>query len=193
MPSGSLNRSDCNPFDSDGLTRPVGDDCAPQWHVLWSKSNCERTIHAQLVEKGYEVFLPTVHKWSRNKRVQRLYRAPLFPGYLFVRHAIDRFSYLDISKARGLVQILGDRWDRLAAVEDREIEALMKLQEADIPRMPYSYLREGEPVRIISGPLTNVEGIFVKPDSERGLLVLSVALLSRSVAVHVERSQVVPV
>jgi transcription antitermination factor NusG len=146
-----------------------------------------------LVEKGYEVFLPTVHKWSRNKRVQRLYRAPLFPGYLFVRHAIDRFSYLDISKARGLVQILGDRWDRLAAVEDREIEALMKLQEADIPRMPYSYLREGEPVRIISGPLTNVEGIFVKPDSERGLLVLSVALLSRSVAVHVERSQVVPV
>lgn len=147
----------------------------------------------QLTKQGYETFLPTVNKWSRNKRSQRLYHAPLFPGYLFVRHAIDPFSYVEISRARGLVKILGERWDRLTAIPDWQIEGIIRIQESGLPRMPYTYLREGETVRITNGPLADVEGIFVRSDVARGLLILSVELLARSVAVKVDCSQVIPV
>ncbi|MGH8161179.1 MAG: transcription termination/antitermination protein NusG [Gammaproteobacteria bacterium] len=163
-----------------------------RWHVLWTRSNCERLVYGQLAEKGYEAFLPTVHRWSRTQRAQRLYQAPLFPGYLFVRHAFGKNSYLDICKTRGLVRVLGERWDRLAVVPDFAMEAIRKLQESDLPRMPYAYLREGERVRIVSGPLVGVEGILRKLKPNVGLLVLSIDLLARSVAVEVDGSQVVP-
>jgi transcription antitermination factor NusG len=41
-------------------------------------------------------------------------------------------------------------------------------------------------VRIISGPLANVQGVFVKEESKRGLLVLSVEMLRRSLAVEID-------
>jgi len=157
-----------------------------QWHVLWTRSNCELSVQEQLAAKGFEVLLPTVDKWSRRKHTRCLYRAPLFPGYLFVRHAIDKSSYIEISKARGLVRILGERWDKLASVADSEIEAIRKVSRSDLPRMPYPYLRVGQNVRIIAGPLANVEGIFVRSEPKSGLLVLSIELLRRSLAVEVD-------
>lgn len=158
----------------------------PHWHVLWTRSNCEQLVYEQLCCRGYETLLPTIDKWSRRRQMRSLYRAPLFPGYLFVRHAIDKSSYIDICKARGLVRILGERWDKLATVPDAEIEAIRRVNQTSEPRMPYPYLKIGQTVRIIAGPLANVEGIFVKSEPKTGLLVLSVELLRRSLAVEVD-------
>jgi transcription termination/antitermination protein NusG len=159
---------------------------AQRWHVLWTKSNCEQSVFEQLASGGFDVLLPTVDKWSRRKHARCLYRAPLFPGYLFVRHAMDKSGYIEISKARGLVRILGERWDKLATVPDDEIEAIRKVNQSDLPRMPHPYLRLGQTVRIISGPLANVQGVLVRQESKRGLLVLSIELLRRSLAVEVD-------
>jgi transcription antitermination factor NusG len=169
-------------LDDWGQSSPV----APHWHVLWTKSNCELAVYEQLAASGFDVLLPTVDKWSRRKHARCLYRAPLFPGYLFVRHGIDKSSYIEISKARGLVRILGERWDKLATVADDEIDAIRKVNQSDLPRMPHPYLKIGQTVRIISGPLANVQGVFVRNESKRGLLVLSIELLRRSLAVEVD-------
>ena len=59
--------------------------------------------------------------------------------------------------------------------------------------MPYPYLREGQRVRITEGPLAGVEGILVRNRPKQGLLVLSVELLQRSVAVEIECDAVDPV
>ena len=157
-----------------------------RWHVLWTKSNCEQAVYEQLAAGGFDVLLPTVDRWSRRKHTRCLYRAPLFPGYLFVQHAMDKTGYIEISKARGLVRILGERWDKLATVPDDEIEAIRKVNQSDLPRMPHPYLKLGQTVRIISGPLANVQGVLVSQESKRGLLVLSVELLRRSLAVEVD-------
>ena len=156
------------------------------WHVLWTRSNCEQQVYEQLCSKGYEILLPTIDKWSRRRHIRSLYRAPLFPGYLFIRHAIDKSSYIDVCNAKGLVRILGERWDKLATVPDEEIEAIRRVNLTNVPRMPYPYLKLGQTVRIIRGPLTNIEGIFVKAKPKTGLLVLSIELLRRSLAVEVD-------
>jgi transcription antitermination factor NusG len=54
-------------------------------------------------------------------------------------------------------------------------------------------LREGQRVRITHGPLAGVEGIFVQSKAHRGLVVLSIELLQRSVAVEVDYTLVVAV
>ena len=58
--------------------------------------------------------------------------------------------------------------------------------------MPYPYLKEGQRVRITAGPMADVEGILVRTRANKGLLVLSVDLVSRSVAVEVDCTLAVP-
>jgi len=161
----------------------------PRWHVLWTRSNFEQLVHDQLAAKGFELFLPMVEAWARRGGVRRRERTPLFSGYLFLRHAVDKSAYLDIQKARGLVRVLGESWDHLEAVPDPEVDALRQLVRSDLPILPYPYLREGQRVRITDGPFANVEGILVRSNLKTGMLVVSVHLLRRSVAVHLDCTQ----
>ena len=156
------------------------------WRVAWTRSNCERLVYDQLAPKGFDLFLPTAEAWSRRGRVRVRGRVPLFRGYLFLRHAMDKASYLEVCKARGLVRLLGQRWDQLEAVPDSEIHAIQKLVRSELPIFPFPYLREGQRVRITDGPLADVEGILVRGNPKKGLLVVSVELLRRSVAVHLD-------
>ena len=158
----------------------------PRWRVLWTHSNCEQLVFDQLGAKGFDLFLPTVEAWCRRGGVRRLSRLPLFRGYLFLRHGMDKASYLEVCKARGLVRVLGDRWDQLDIVPDSEIEAVQRLVGSGLPMLPHPYLREGQRVRITRGPLADVEGIVVRMNPKKGLLVVSVNLLRRSVAVQLD-------
>jgi transcription antitermination factor NusG len=156
------------------------------WRVLWTHSNCEQLVCDQLGAQGFELFLPTIEAWSRRGGVRHRARIPLFGGYLFLRHTMDKASYLEVCKARGLVRVLGKRWNELETVPDSEIGAIQKLIHSELPILPYPYLREGQRVRITDGPLADVEGILVRGNPRTGLLVVSVELLRRSVAVHLD-------
>jgi len=164
----------------------------PRWHALWTRSHCERLVRDQLAAKGFDVFLPTVDVWSRRTGIRHRIQVPMFPGYLFVRHIMDKESYIEVQKARGLVCVLGERWDALAVVPDREVEAIQRVARSRVPVLPHQHLREGQRARVTCGPLADVEGILVRQEPYRGVLVLSVELLRRSVAVEVDCTWVVP-
>jgi len=167
------------------------DQNAP-WYALWTHSHCEQIVQGQLVQKGLHPFLPKVEVWSRRQGTRRLVSVPMFPGYLFLRDEMDKQTYVEVRKTRGLVRVLGERWDRLAAIPRQEIEPIQRASEARCRMLPFPYLSEGQRARIASGPLAGVEGILVDRKPERGLLVLSVHLLQRSVAVTVDGTEVVP-
>jgi transcriptional antiterminator NusG len=170
----------------EALPEIIAESVTPRWRVLWTHSNCEQLVSDQLAAKGFDMFLPTAEAWCRRGALRRLSRVPLFRGYLFLRHAMDKASYLEVYKTRGLVRLLGERWDRLDVVPDLEIEAIQKLLHTGLPVFPYPYLREGQRVRITDGPFADVEGILVRANPKKGLLVVSVNLLQRSIAVHVD-------
>jgi transcriptional antiterminator NusG len=163
---------------------------ARHWHVLWTRSNFEQQVHDRLAASGYEPFLPKVARWSRRSGRRRLAQAPLFPGYLFLRHAMDRASYLRILRMQGLVRVLGSGWDRLEAVPEREIDAIRRALACELPHMPHAYLRTGQAVRIVDGPLKGVEGILASTDRRTGLLVLTIEVLRQGLAVEVDCTQV---
>jgi transcription termination/antitermination protein NusG len=177
--------------------RPTGDpDASPAstgsaWYALQTRSHCEDLVHHQLTQKGIHPFLPKIEAWSRRSGVRRRIQVPMFPGYLFVHHVMDKASCIEVRKARGVVRLLGERWDRLAIVPAQDIEAIQRTVGARLTVMPYPYLREGQRVRITDGPMADVEGILVRTRPNKGLLVLSVDLFQRSVAVELDCTRVV--
>jgi len=147
-------------------------------------------VAGQLMAKGLEVFLPKISVWSRRGGVRHVIQVPMFPGYVFVHAVADKNMYLDIIKARGVVRILGEKWDSLTPIPDGEIDSLQVVLANGLEVTPYSYFKEGQRVRITSGPLKGVDGLLVENKSDKGLLVLSIDLLQRSVAVQVDCTRV---
>jgi transcription antitermination factor NusG len=176
------------PGDDEGENVQVGE---PKWHALWTHSHCEQLVHDQLAAKQFDLFLPKINVWSRRAGLRCLTQVPLFPGYLFVRRAIDKRSYTEICKTRGLVRILGERWDRLAAIPENEIESIQRVLNSACHAVPHSFVREGQRVRISRGPLKDVEGILLRIKPDKGLFVVSIDLLQRSVAVEIDCTLVV--
>jgi transcription termination/antitermination protein NusG len=156
------------------------------WYALYTRSHCEQLVCDQLAAKGFHIFLPKIDVWSQRSGKRHLMSEPMFPGYLFLRHAMDKTSYIEVRKARGLVRILGERWDELSVVPDAEIEAIQTTLHVSLPIMPHPYLREGQRVRITQGPLQGVEGILLQSKPAKGLLILSVDILQRSIAVEID-------
>jgi transcriptional antiterminator NusG len=163
-----------------------------QWCALWTHAHCEQLVHDQLAARQFDPFLPMITVWSRRGGLRHQIQVPMFPGYLFLRYTLDKARCSEIQKTRGLTRILGERWDRPALVADAEIEALQRLVETKLPVLAHPYLQEGQRVRIVDGPLADLEGVLVDIKPNKGMLVLSVNLLQRSVAVEIDCTRVVP-
>jgi len=169
---------------------PIRDDA--NWYAIWTRSHSEQLVADQLIGKGLDVFLPKMSIWSRRGGVRHVIQVPMFSGYVFLHEDVDKNTYIEVLKARGVVRILGDRWDRLSPIAGVEIESLQRALDAQLTLAPYPYLREGQRVRMTAGPLKGVEGVLVKNKMRKGLLVLSVNLLQQSVVALVDCTYVVP-
>jgi transcription antitermination factor NusG len=98
---------------------------------------------------------------------------------------------VQVLSARGVVRVLGGRWDRLAPVPDEEMTAIHGVVNAGLTVFPHPHQPlEGDRVRVLRGPLAGVEGVFLRGRPDRGLFVVSISLLQRSVAVELDCTQV---
>lgn len=163
---------------------------AARWHALWTRSHCEQLVFDQLVGKGFQPFLPKMTRWNLRGGVKHRSEVPMFPGYLFLHHALDKHAYLSVIGTRGMVQVLGGRWDHLAVIPEQQMAAVERLAFSAQPLRSHPYLRSGERVRIHEGPLAGVEGILVRFSRNKHLVVVSLELLQRSVAVEVDSAYV---
>jgi transcription antitermination factor NusG len=165
---------------------------AEAWYAIWTRSHYERVVHDQLSAKGFSAFLPEMGVWSRRTGQMHVVRVPMFPGYLFVHDSMDKQSYIEMLKVRGIVRILEDGWTRLTAIPDDQVQAVERVHHAGVPVLPHAALTEGDRVRVTEGPLAGVEGIFVQDRPTRGRLVVSIGLLGRGVSVEVDCTSVAP-
>ena len=172
---------------ADHLAREDRGETSPSpWYAIWTRSNCERLVAEQLSAKGFTAFLPEMGARSRRNGTSHVVQVPMFPGYLFLRHAMEKASYIEILKARGIVRILEGGWSRLTPVADEDVDAIHQLVASGVPVFPHAYFREGDRVRVVEGPLVGLEGSFVRDKPHKGRLVVSVNLLQTSVAVEVD-------
>jgi transcription antitermination factor NusG len=159
-----------------------------RWFAVHVKSRAEKTVATIAHQRGFEEFLPVYesrHRWSdRIKKVE----LPLFSGYVFCRFNPDnRLPLLMIPGVLGIVGL-----GRVPIpVDDSEINALQAASLSGLKAEPCPFLRVGDRVRLIDGPLAGLEGLLTQIRNDCRL-VLSVTMLNRSVAVKIESDWVTP-
>ena len=79
------------------------------WYVLHTRSRFEQVVFTGLEGKSLEAFLPKITVMSRRRDRRKTLRVPLFPGYVFVRSALDAHERLEIVKTVGVVRIVGNK------------------------------------------------------------------------------------
>jgi len=159
------------------------------WYAIQTKTRLEKTVETLLVRKGYETFLPLYkvrRQWSDRIKEQE---CALFPGYLFSR-LVDGQRWLPILTTPYVREIVGIA-GRPVPVPDHEIEAVHTIVASGLPACPWPFLKVGQKVRIVHGPLADMEGLLVMIKKQHRL-VISVEMLQRSVAVHIDMAWVRP-
>jgi transcription antitermination factor NusG len=155
------------------------------WFAVYTASNHEKRVAQHLSGKQIETFLPlySVTKRWKNRTTAKV-DLPLFPGYVFARiRPTERIRVLEVPM---VYSIVGNRHEP-AAVPDTEIERLRALLQ-ERQAYPFPYLKVGNRVRIRSGAFAGLEGIVVRTYG-RLSVVLSVDMIQKSVAVHVEADE----
>lgn len=158
------------------------------WWAIYTRHQHEKVVADMLFAKKFEVFLPVYDSVRRWKDRKKLISLPLFPCYVFVKGGLDR--KLQVVTTPGVHMIL-NRGERVATIPEAEIEAIQKAMEGRYRVEPHPFLKCGERVRVIKGALEGVEGILLRKKNWCRL-VLSVEMLSQSVAVEVNSSDVEP-
>ena len=158
------------------------DGSASRWFAVRVRPQRERRVVDAFRHKGYEPFLPLYRsKRSWSDRVKEI-ELPLFPGYVFCR--FQAASRLPIVTTPGVVYVVGVGGTP-APIDDREVAALQAVSRSGLCAEPWRFLRTGQRVQIVAGPLCGLEGIYL--DSRGGhRLVVSVTLLQRSVGVEID-------
>jgi transcription antitermination factor NusG len=162
----------------------------PHWFAIWTRSRHEKLVRDQLEKKSdVDVFLPTIGKWSRWKDRKKKIEWPLFPGYVFARFIPD--ERVGILKVDGVVQIISNN-GILSAIPDDEIDSIRTLVESELAFDPVPLIKEGDMVKVTSGPLKGVVGRLVQKKGVQARLVLSVDLIGQAVSVEVDAADVKP-
>jgi transcription antitermination factor NusG len=159
------------------------------WFAIRVKTTHEKRVTSLLQYQEYECFLPlytTRRRWSdRIKRVE----LPLFPGYVFSRFpALERAPIL---KTPSVIAIVGIG-STPTPIDDQEIAAIQQVVASGFGLSPHPFLQIGQHVRINSGSLNGLEGIIADV-RKRDLLIVSVTMLQRSVAVEIDIAWVIPI
>lgn len=158
------------------------------WYAIQVRCHAEKNVSLMLEARGFQQYLPLYSESSRwSDRVKKL-ELPLFPGYVFCR--LDVPHRRPVVTVPGVVSIVGFG-NTFAPIPDEQISAIQSIVHSGLPSGPWPFLQEGERVRVSAGALEGVEGILVRIKSDYRVVV-SVALLQRSVAVEIERSWIEP-
>jgi transcription antitermination factor NusG len=158
------------------------------WYAGYTAARHEKRVAEHFAQRGVEHFLPlyeTIHRWNNGRHRVQL---PLFPGYIFVRIALqERLRVLEVP---GFVRLVG--FNSLPVpLPEADINRMKEALNKGVLAEPYPYLTVGTRVEIRNGPLQGMTGILLRRQN-KCRVVISVDLIMRSMAVEVEASDVVP-
>ncbi len=160
------------------------------WFALYSKPHKEYFVRDHLGRQGIEVYLPEVS--VAYPRRERRPAKPFFPHYLFARLDPLDARMADLRWTPGLRAVVSANGQPVP-VPDDVISLLRQRLATMAPLREREPFREGERVRVTSGPFEGLEAVFDRRLSPQGRARVFLQLISRWVAAELDIEDLQPV
>ena len=186
------SRSEPGPFDRPG-----------DWYVVHTYAGYENKVKQNLAsrvrsmnveEQIFEVVIPMedVIEFKGGRKV--VVQKKIFPGYLYVRMALDDDSWYVVRNTPGVTGFVGNG-ARPTPLSRKEVEGVLGTGEKEEPGQekrarPRLDFEVGEQVRVTTGPFADFNGVISDIDVARSKLTVLVNIFGRETPVELEFGQV---
>ncbi|TBU86713.1 transcription/translation regulatory transformer protein RfaH [Phytopseudomonas dryadis] len=143
------------------------------WYLIQCKPRHDEQAWEHLNRQGFECFCPHIRKETIRAGKVRKISQPLFPGYIFI-HLKAQDNWVKLRSTRGVSKVVGF-CGRPCRIDDEIIERL-KQRTAQEPET--KALNPGDKVQIKTGPLADMDAIFLAMDGEQRVMLL-LSILNR--------------
>jgi transcription antitermination factor NusG len=161
----------------------------PHWYALYTRPNYEKSVAAEMEEKGLKSYLPlctVLRQWSdRKKKVAQ----PLFSCYVFVHVTTKQFIYA--LQTRGVISMVAFNGSP-APIRDAEIDMIRKVLEKTGSFETAPYVVIGQLVEVIAGPFAGFRGYLLERHGKRKMLV-GIEYIRQAISIEVNDYAVRPV
>lgn len=139
------------------------------WHVIYVRARHEKRVHADLLTRKIEAYLPLkkeMHQWSDRRR---WIEVPLFSSYVFVRLLPEEFNRVYLTP--GFVKFVSTN-GKPSVIPDRQIDDIRLVVDyygTDVEVLEGSYA--GAEAEVTSGPLTGLRGEIVELVNRKSFVI----------------------
>ena len=171
------------------------EDGESMWYVMQVISGQENRI-VFLVEKmiSHKIlescFIPVRRLRKKFHGTWQEVTEKLFPGYVFMISEQPRLLYEELKQIPALTRLLGRCEEYFTSLTEKDVRMLEKLRngtggngnlEVEISRIAVD---EGNQIRILSGPLADLEGQIRKVNLHKRIAVVEVEFMGNQLLVH---------
>ena len=154
-----------------------------EWFILQFKPNSHHQAAKNLIQQGFEIFLPlnniTTRKLSRFVNTSK----PLFPGYMFIRFNKSESEWHKINNTYGVSRLITFN-SLLKSIPTKFVDSLMKRYDSSGKLIPIQKLKEGDRVKILKGPFADFIASVENYESEQRIWVL-MDLMGRTTKIQI--------
>ena len=142
-----------------------------EWFILQFKPNSHHLATKNLIQQGFEVFLPLHDTTSR--RLSRFVSTskPLFPGYMFIRFDKAESEWHKIKSTYGVSRLIIFN-SHLKSIPTEFVNSLMKRYDLSGKLLPIQKLKRGDQVTVLTGPFANFAATVEKYEDDQRIWVL---------------------
>jgi transcriptional antiterminator RfaH len=158
------------------------------WFVIQTNPKEENLAILVLSQQGIPSYQPFMEKYVFHARRKTLKKYPLFPNYLFVNIEAKEDEFHKIRWSRGVRRILIDNYQPIP-IDDDFIAGLHSLedQQSGTIKKPVEFT-PGDVVRIKSGPMKDLQGIFEEWGSDEGRVKILIQMVNNRAKVVMHAS-----
>jgi transcriptional antiterminator RfaH len=147
-----------------------------QWFAIQTRVGKESYARAQFERQAFEVYLPGILQRCSHAGKISWQQQPFFPGYLFLHLAPDEQRWTTIRSTYGAIGAarFGNYYPPVPdavihALQARHDDSGLIVLSSSRPEAPFKH---GEKVRVIHGPMSDIEAVFQYMKGRDRVLVL---------------------
>lgn len=161
------------------------------WYAVYTRSRHEKQVAALLERQQIETYLPLRRAWSSRQDRKVTIQVPALPGYLFVRCTLYAETRALIKRSNGVLRLV-ENAGRPAAIPEEQIESLRIALAGTFNAEGHPYLKVGDRVRVVRGPMVGAEGYLARVAENRHRLIVAVDYVNQALSVEIDARCVEP-